>query len=126
MEIIFEDRQDFVKLDQDIMDKIEAVILEVLAYEGYDDDYEVSLSFVSNDEIREINRDYRNIDKVTDVLSFPMYDGEEVDVDFGAISLGDRSVSWYVIVCSTYLAMTIWKRKRPRRCMPRKRMYSAS
>ena len=29
MEIIFEDRQDFVKLDQDIMDKIEAVILEV-------------------------------------------------------------------------------------------------
>ena len=85
MEIIFEDRQDFVKLDQDIMDKIEAVILEVLAYEGYDDDYEVSLSFVSNDEIREINRDYRNIDKVTDVLSFPMYDGEEVDVDFGAI-----------------------------------------
>ena len=87
MEIIFEDRQDFARLDQDIMDKVEAVILGVLAYEGYDDDYEVSLSFVSNDEIREINRDYRKIDKVTDVLSFPMYDGEEVDVDFGAISL---------------------------------------
>ncbi|MBL6465091.1 MAG: rRNA maturation RNase YbeY [Peptostreptococcus stomatis] len=93
MEIIFEDRQNFAKLDQDIMDKIEAVILKVLAYEGYDDDYEVSLSFVSNDEIREINRDYRNIDKVTDVLSFPMYDGEEVDVDFGAISLGDIVIS---------------------------------
>jgi len=38
-------------------------------------------------------RDYRKIDKVTDVLSFPMYDGEEVDVDFGAISLGDIVVS---------------------------------
>ena len=93
MEIIFEDRQDFARLDQDIMDKVEAVISGVLAYEGYDDDYEVSLSFVSNDEIREINRDYRKIDKVTDVLSFPMYDGEEVDVDFGAISLGDIVVS---------------------------------
>lgn len=93
MEIIFEDRQDFARLDQDIMDKVKAVILGVLAYEGYDDDYEVSLSFVSNDEIREINRDYRKIDKVTDVLSFPMYDGEEVDVDFGAISLGDIVVS---------------------------------
>ena len=46
MEIIFEDRQDFARLDQDIMDKVEAVILGVLAYEGYDDDYEVSLSFV--------------------------------------------------------------------------------
>ena len=62
MEIIFEDRQDFARLDQDIMDKVEAVISGVLAYEGYDDDYEVSLSFVSNDEIREINRDYRKIE----------------------------------------------------------------
>ena len=32
MEIIFEDRQDFARLDQDIMDKVEAVILGVLAY----------------------------------------------------------------------------------------------
>ena len=93
MEIIFDDRQDFAKLDQDFMDKIKAVILEVLAYEDYDDDYEVSLSFVTNDEIRDINREYRNIDKVTDVLSFPMYDGQEVDVDFGQISLGDRVIS---------------------------------
>lgn len=93
MEIIFDDRQDFAKLDQDFMDKIEAVILEVLAYEDYDDDYEVSLSFVTNDEIRDINREYRNIDKVTDVLSFPMYDGQEVDVDFGQISLGDIVIS---------------------------------
>ena len=93
MEIIFDDRQDFAKLDQDFMDKIEAVMLEVLAYEDYDDDYEVSLSFVTNDEIRDINREYRNIDKVTDVLSFPMYDGQEVDVDFGQISLGDIVIS---------------------------------
>lgn len=93
MEIIFDDRQDFAKLDQDFMDKIKAVILEVLAYEDYDDDYEVSLSFVTNDEIRDINREYRNIDKVTDVLSFPMYDGQEVDVDFGQISLGDIVIS---------------------------------
>nr|WP_297394578.1 rRNA maturation RNase YbeY [uncultured Peptostreptococcus sp.] len=93
MEIIFDDRQDFAKLDQDFMDKIKAVMLEVLAYEDYDDDYEVSLSFVTNDEIRDINREYRNIDKVTDVLSFPMYDGQEVDVDFGQISLGDIVIS---------------------------------
>lgn len=93
MEIIFDDRQDFAKLDQDFIDKIEAVMLEVLAYEDYDDDYEVSLSFVTNDEIRDINREYRNIDKVTDVLSFPMYDGQEVDVDFGQISLGDIVIS---------------------------------
>lgn len=93
MEIVFDDRQDFYKLDQSLMEKIEKVILEVLKYEGYDDDYEVSLSFVSNEEIKNINRDYRNIDKATDVLSFPLYDGEEVDINFGIISLGDIVIS---------------------------------
>lgn len=33
--------------------------------------YEVSLLFVDNDEIKEINNKYRGIDKATDVLSFP-------------------------------------------------------
>ncbi len=33
--------------------------------------------FVDNEEIREINKENRNIDKVTDVLSFPMLDYEE-------------------------------------------------
>lgn len=32
---------------------------------------EVSVSFVGEDEIRELNKEYRNNDKVTDVLSFP-------------------------------------------------------
>lgn len=35
---------------------------------------EVSVSVVSPEEIRELNRDYRGIDRVTDVLSFPQYE----------------------------------------------------
>ncbi len=35
----------------------------------------VDLSFVSEEEIRQLNSQHRNIDKVTDVLSFPMLDG---------------------------------------------------
>lgn len=35
---------------------------------------EISLSFVSMDEIHELNRTYRDIDRPTDVLSFPMVD----------------------------------------------------
>ena len=35
----------------------------------------VDLSFVGEDEIRRLNAEYRNIDKVTDVLSFPYLDG---------------------------------------------------
>ena len=41
------------------------------------DGIEISLSFVSEDEIHQLNRDYRGVDRVTDVLSFPMFDGEE-------------------------------------------------
>ena len=42
-------------------------------------DYEVSLSVVSADQIRELNADFRQIDRITDVLSFPMYEREELD-----------------------------------------------
>ncbi|MBQ3291442.1 MAG: rRNA maturation RNase YbeY [Mogibacterium sp.] len=37
-------------------------------------DAEVSVTVVSGDEIRELNRDYRGKDSVTDVLSFPQFD----------------------------------------------------
>ena len=38
------------------------------------DNVEVSLSFVSLEEIHELNREYRQVDSPTDVLSFPMFE----------------------------------------------------
>ncbi|MDO4518439.1 MAG: rRNA maturation RNase YbeY [Bacillota bacterium] len=44
------------------------------------DKVEISLSFVSLDEIHELNRDYRGVDRPTDVLSFPMFESlEEIE-----------------------------------------------
>ncbi len=43
----------------------------VLAEEGIADDRELSVLLVSNRKIRELNRQFRQIDRVTDVLSFP-------------------------------------------------------
>ena len=40
-------------------------------------DVEISLSFVSLDEIHELNRTYRGVDRPTDVLSFPMFESIE-------------------------------------------------
>ncbi|MDQ0339641.1 putative rRNA maturation factor [Caldalkalibacillus uzonensis] len=40
-------------------------------------DGEVSVTFVTDEEIRELNREYRDKDRPTDVLSFPMYEKEE-------------------------------------------------
>lgn len=93
MEIIFDDRQEFKKLEDSIMENIEAVMKECLAYEGYSDDYEVSLSFVTNDEIKELNNNFRGIDKVTDVLSFPMLTDDEFDIEYEEESLGDIVIS---------------------------------
>lgn len=64
--------------DQDInMDsKLEDVIKTVLKTEGLSLDYEISISFVGKDEIHKLNKEYRKVDRPTDVLSFPM------DTDF--------------------------------------------
>jgi probable rRNA maturation factor len=92
MEIILENRQDKINLEDELIDKLNDIIIECLHYEGYDDDYDVSLSFVDNKEIRELNREFRGIDKETDVLSFPLLD-DEFDVELGEVSLGDIVVS---------------------------------
>ena len=79
------------------LDQIEAMayktIEEVLRVEDFTSDFEVSLTLVDKDEIHTLNRDYRGVDRPTDVLSFPMDDeifpGEE-DVD---LILGD------IVIC---------------------------
>lgn len=48
------------------------VIAFSLSHEDFPYEAEVSLTLTDNDAIREINREYRNIDRPTDVLSFPM------------------------------------------------------
>lgn len=52
---------------------------------------EISLSFVSPEEIRELNRDYRDVDEPTDVLSFPLMDDEPEIMP--VLSLGD------IVIC---------------------------
>jgi len=44
--------------------------------ENIEDDAELSVTFVNKQEIQEINRDYRNKDKVTDVISFALEEDE--------------------------------------------------
>ena len=78
MELIIDDRQDKLEISEELIEKIKDIILECLDYEDYDDNYEVSLSFVDNKEIHELNNTYRGVDRVTDVISFALEDGEEI------------------------------------------------
>lgn len=67
----------------------------VLVAEKFDKPAEVSVSFVDNNEIRRLNRLYRDKDKPTDVLSFPLGENGVYDVnnETGALLLGDVVIS---------------------------------
>lgn len=93
--IDFSDEQDKVKLDFDAENLVEECTKAALSEEEIEDDAEVSVTFVDNGQIHELNKAHRNIDRETDVLSFPLGDenGFEVNCDNDAILLGDIVIS---------------------------------
>ncbi|MDY4079377.1 MAG: rRNA maturation RNase YbeY [Clostridium sp.] len=75
--LYIDDRQEKIKPTEELIDKIKATIDFALKEEGVKIPYQISLLFVDNEEIRTINKENRNIDRETDVLSFPMLDYEK-------------------------------------------------
>ena len=67
----------------------------VLVQEEFDGSAEVSVTFVDDDEIHKLNRQFRNIDRSTDVLSFPLGENGVYDInhDTGAKMLGEIVIS---------------------------------
>lgn len=74
--INIENEQNYIELDEKLIESISDTIRYTLENQGVSCESEVSVLLVDNDIIREINRDTRNIDKETDVLSFPMIEYE--------------------------------------------------
>ena len=70
--IYVDNRQNKLEVNDGLIKKLSKVIEFALKEEDVDLKCEVSLVFVDNDEIKEINKDTRGINKETDVLSFPM------------------------------------------------------
>lgn len=91
MNIIFSDER--MPSDRVVNHMKEAAQL-LLADEGIDHNrVEISVTFVDTDEMKELNRVYRNNDSVTDVLSFPQYENPKLISD-PVLLLGD------VVICS--------------------------
>ena len=67
----------------------------VLYFEHFDGPAEISVTFVDNSRIHELNREYRGKDSATDVLSFPLGENGEYDIDEdnGCKLLGDIVIS---------------------------------
>ncbi|MGV3041446.1 rRNA maturation RNase YbeY [Staphylococcus rostri] len=74
--IDFNDHTELV--EQAWIDQIERLLTFAKQQEGIEEAAELSVSFVDKTEIQEINRDYRDKDKVTDVISFAFEEEEDV------------------------------------------------
>ncbi|WP_069998429.1 rRNA maturation RNase YbeY [Cellulosilyticum sp. I15G10I2] len=71
LQLYVEDEQQFFEVYPDVIEDMHRVIMQCLEEERVPFDVEISLIVVDEEEIRAINKQYRNIDKSTDVLSFP-------------------------------------------------------
>ena len=72
LKVLISNRQKEVKIPSGIRLLIRRCCHAVLAFENFQGSAEVSVSFISNDEIRALNQQYREKDAPTDVLSFPL------------------------------------------------------
>ena len=97
LKIYFENNQEKHSIHYKLKMLIRHTILETLDYEGMENDVEVSVTFVDDEGIRELNKKFRNMDKPTDVLSFPLldYEGESEEPFFDELchNLGDIVIS---------------------------------
>ncbi len=81
MDIIIANEQDKVKIEENLYEKLEQVGILALSEAGSVDNYEVSVLITDNEEIRSLNKKYRNVDVDTDVLSFPLFEENADNVE---------------------------------------------
>ncbi len=86
--------------EKSLMKRVERAVLDEL---GQMDFFETSVSIVDAETIRKVNAEQRGVDKVTDVLSFPYFEGLRPPVsedDFSdADRDGNRVMLGYILIC---------------------------
>lgn len=89
------EQSDF-EIDEKMIALLKSAAVSVLKNENLSGKFEISLTFCSEEEIKQLNSAHRGINKVTDVLSFPMGEGGEYpeNLSSGALILGD------IVICA--------------------------
>lgn len=95
IKVIITNAQKNVKVPTGIRMLIRRCCTAVLTYEQFQGSAEISVKFVNDEEIQNLNKTFRNIDRSTDVLSFPLGENGVYDVNpaTGAKMLGDIVIS---------------------------------
>ena len=92
--IISNDQKD-IKIPTGVRMLVRRCCNAVLRQENFEGSAEISVTFVNNEQIHKLNLEHRNIDRETDVLSFPLGENGVYDInhDTGAKLLGDIVIS---------------------------------
>ena len=95
MRVIIDNQQNVMKIPTGVRMLVRRCCKAVLLNEGFTDLAEISVTFVDDETIHQLNKKHRNIDKSTDVLSFPLGENGvyDVNLDTGAKMLGDIIIS---------------------------------
>lgn len=91
-----EDEQDKLAVEETLLKLMQKSAQAVFDFEGFEDfDAEVSVTLVDNNAIQAINKEHRQKDAPTDVLSFPQYESlkDEESLEEEQLYLGDIVIS---------------------------------
>lgn len=78
--------------------RVKKTVLDALAANTINTPVEVSLAIVGDRKMKALNMKYRNLDKTTNVLSFPLSEGESVTMPQDVTRLGDIVISYPQVI----------------------------
>jgi probable rRNA maturation factor len=78
MKLLIDNEQTAVILPKALIHLLETAIIRTLQEEHVTEDVEISMLIVEDQAIQAMNKTYRSKDRVTDVLSFPMFEADDV------------------------------------------------
>ncbi|HAA89202.1 MAG: Endoribonuclease YbeY [Thermoanaerobacterales bacterium 50_218] len=96
MQLLISNQQDEFQLSEEDLALIRKALEEVLRQEGFPREAEVSILFVDDTRMAELNKKYRGVEGTTDVLAFPMLEGEPGNLQIPEeeeVLLGDIVIS---------------------------------
>lgn len=93
--VIITNDQKAVKIPTGVRLLVRRCCNAVLTFENFSEPAEISVTFVDDERIHELNKQHRDVDKSTDVLSFPLGENGVYDknLETGACLLGDIVIS---------------------------------
>ena len=78
--------------------RIVAAVSELLKAQEIASDVEVSIAIVGDRKMRSLNIKYRNLDKTSNVLSFPIGEGQSIPMPQDTLRLGDVVISYPEVI----------------------------